>query len=214
MKIIATAAQLNSGKDVFSDHLAKVLNAQKNDVWVRGAFANAVKDTFCSSFGVDRDFIEKWKRVPEPPPGMKMPIRQSLQFIGDGFRQIVPDIWIDIALRGDHNMILSDSRYVNEAKAVKKKNGFVFLMYRPGYLNNDPNPSEAQIKPLVEFCVKNLREGFIPKYDKSKSLFGHDIPEDLQYYDYFLVNNGSIEDLHRKTEEVIAPALVDYFKGY
>ena len=209
MKIIATAGQLNTGKDEFSDYLVKKLNLVVPDSWIRSAFANAVKNTFCNSFSVDRAFIEKWKRIPEAPPGMKMPVRQALQFIGDGFRQIVPDIWIDIALRSDRNMIISDSRYINEAKAVKQRDGKVFIMYRPGFLNDDPNPSEAQIKPLVEFCKNNLQEGPLPEFRILQEKYPN-IPEGMQYFDYFLVNDGTIQDLYSKIDKFVIPFLNDY----
>jgi hypothetical protein len=139
---------------------------------------------------------------------MKMPVRQALQFIGDGFRQIVPDIWIDIALRSDRNMILSDSRYINEAKAVKQRDGKVFLMYRPGFLNDDPNPSEAQIKPLVEFCKNNLQEGPLPEFRILQEKYLN-IPEGMQYFDYFLVNDGTIQDLYSKIDNFVIPFLKD-----
>ena len=103
--IIATYAQLANGKDTLCDYLADALPKEKT--WERGAFANAVKDTYCNAFGVSREFIENWKRNPEPPPGMLMNVRKGLQFIGDGFRQIVPSIWIDIALRSKDNLIIS-----------------------------------------------------------------------------------------------------------
>ena len=107
MKLIAVYGQLANGKDILCDDLAVELNQKSGEKWERGAFANAVKNTFCSAFDVDRDFIEKWKRIDSPPPGFLLPIRKGLQNIGDGFRQIVPDIWIKIALREaiNNNMI-------------------------------------------------------------------------------------------------------------
>jgi len=207
MKVVAVAAQLNTGKDVFCDYLAQKLNVSPSETWTRSAFADAVKNTYCNAFGVDRDFIEKWKRNPEPPPGMLMPVRQGLQFIGDGFRKIKSEIWIEIALRSSDNLIISDSRYINEAKAVKQKGGKMFIMYRPGFLNDDPNPSEAQIRPLVEFCKNNLNEGPIPEYRVLQEKYQTELPEGMQYFDYFLVNDGSIKDLHNKVDVEVIPFL-------
>lgn len=193
MQVIGVAAQLANGKDVLCDYLV-----QKLPGWQRSAFANAVKGVFESSFGVTREFTEKWKRNPEAPPGMLQNVRKSLQFIGDGFRQIVDGIWIDIALRDESKkLIISDSRYINEAKAVKAKGGIMIVLYRPGFLNDDPNPSEAQIKPVVEWCAENLEEGPIPHREGD--------PEFLQYYDYFFVNEGSLEDLYEKVDRLLVP---------
>jgi hypothetical protein len=210
MQVIGVAAQLANGKDVLCDYLVQKLNKTLDveDFWERSAFANAVKGVFESSFGVTREFTEQWKRNPEAPPGMLQNVRKSLQFIGDGFRQIVDGIWIDIALRDESKkLIISDSRYINEAKAVKAKGGIMVVLYRPGFLNDDPNPSEAQIKPVVEWCAANLRDGPI-QYDVLKRLEPTTkvvVPEVMQYYDYFLVNEGSLEDLYDKVDRMLVP---------
>jgi hypothetical protein len=202
--IIATYAQLANGKDTLCDYLADALPKEKT--WERGAFANAVKDTYCNAFGVSREFIENWKRNPEPPPGMLMNVRKGLQFIGDGFRQIVPSIWIDIALRSKDNLIISDGRYINEAKAVHNKKGLNILIYREGYLNDDPNPSEAQLKPIIEYCIENkVAEGPI-------NLFGHkDYPEGLEYFDFFIINNSSRNDFYEKINSQLIPFICTFF---
>jgi len=203
MKIVSFSAQLGMGKDVASDYLCAKLNDIGNSgLWVRSAFANAVKDVYCDAFDVDRDFIEQWKRNPEPPPGMLMNVRKSLQFIGDGFRQIKGDIWIEIALRDESKqMIISDSRYINEAKQAYRKNGLNVVLYRPGFLNDDPNPSEAQIRPIIEWCVKTQKEGPIVLTEENMSF----APEGYSFYEYFLINDGSLEDLYSKIDRLLIP---------
>ena len=202
--IIGAAAQLNSGKDVLCDYLFKKLGSSDNSSWKRLAFANAVKSVYERSFGVDREFIESWKRDPNPPPGMLMSVRKGLQFIGDGFRQIKSNIWIDLVFREneDNDMIISDCRYVNEAKAIKFRGGVTVLMHRVGFLNDDPNPSEAQIKPIVEFCLNNLKDGPIPSLGYISSL---NPPDGIEYYDFFLNNDGSLEDLYEKIDTLLLP---------
>ena len=206
MKVICVAAQFNSGKDEFSDHLSKKLHEISLYRWYRRAFALPVKEIFCQSFDVDMEFVEKWKRIPEPPPGFLMPVRQALQFIGNGYRQIKESIWIDLALRDKtRNLIISDSRYINEAKAVRDNNGVNFLLLRPGYINDDPNPSEAELRPMVEYCSKRVKEGPINHADYK------DAPEGLQYYDYFLVNDGTLADFKKKIDDVVTPYLNQRF---
>jgi len=203
--IIGAAAQLNSGKDVLCDYLFKKLNSETPDFpWKRSAFANAVKNVYETSFGVDRQFIEDWKRDPNPPPGMLMNVRKGLQFIGDGFRQIKSNIWIDLVFRENenNNVIISDCRYINEAKAIKEKNGITILMHRVGFLNDDPNPSESQIRPIVEFCLKNVKDGPIPSLGYIANL---NPPDGIEYYDFFLNNDGSLEDLYGKANELLIP---------
>jgi len=204
MKIIAAFGQLMAGKDTLCDYLAENINnvnSTTSGKWERNAFANAVKDVFCQFFNVDRAFIEKWKRIPEAPPGMLMPVRQSLQFIGDGFRQIKPNIWIDIALRKNNKQILSDGRYINEAKAVREKNGLNILIYREGYINDDPNPSEAQIRPVVEYCKNNIKSGII----NHKAI--ENAPEELQYFDVYLENSGNVTEFLDRSYAIVVASM-------
>lgn len=200
--IIAAFGQLANGKDTVCDYLFDKLPKDQN--WARSAFANAVKDTFCNSFQVSREFIEKWKRIPEPPPGFSLPIRQALQNIGDGFRKIIPTIWIDVALRSTKNLIISDGRYINEAIAVKNKNGLNILIYREGFLNDDPNPSEAQLKPFLEWAAANLESGPIDLTDCEN------YPKDLEHFHYFLKNTNK-ERLYNDVDAHLIPYVYNFF---
>lgn len=201
MKLIAAYGQLANGKDVLCDDLAVALNEKTGQHWERGAFANAVKDTFCRAFDVDREFIEKWKRIDTPPPGFLVSVRKGLQNIGDGFRQIVPDIWIQIALRDaiGKNVIISDGRYINEAISVKKNNGINVLVYRDGFLNNDPNPSESQLKPLVMYARDYLSDGVID----TKNLVN--APEGMEYFDVFIRNESDRDSFLKKARSILVP---------
>jgi hypothetical protein len=203
MKLIAVYGQLANGKDILCDDLAVELNQKSGEKWERGAFANAVKNTFCSAFDVDRDFIEKWKRIDSPPPGFLLPIRKGLQNIGDGFRQIVPDIWIKIALREaiNNNMIISDGRYINEAKSVKENGGINVLIYRDGFLNDDPNPSEAQLRPLILYAQDYLSDGVI----NINNLRNY--PEGIQYFDVFIRNETDKNTFLKKSRSILVPLL-------
>jgi len=204
MKIVCAFSQLGMGKDTVCDYLAEVLNKrQKSGYWDRAAFANPVKEVYQNAFGVDRVFIEKWKRTNDSPPGMSMSVRKGLQFIGDGFREIKSNIWIEIALKEkDKQLIISDGRYTsNEAKAVDFLGGINVLLYRPGYLNDDPNQSEAQVRPLLDWCLKNIKTDGPIKYDPDRT----DIPRHLEFFDYYLVNNGTIKQLYDKVENLLLP---------
>lgn len=201
MQIIAAFAQFSNGKDTICDYLAEnlPLNSSK---WKRSAFANAVKDLYCRSFNVDRAFIEKWKRISENPPGMLMPVRQSLQMIGDGFRKIKQDIWVDIILNDNESQIISDGRYISEAKAVRGKGGINILIYRDGYLNDDPSESESELRPIIEFCRDNLQAGVI----QHNSL--RNMPKGMEYFDIYLENKTNIKEFLQKSYKII----FSYFK--
>lgn len=197
MKIIGIFAQLAGGKDTVANHLVETLNGKKwpedNRFWFRLGFADAVKKVFIESFGVTWDWIEEWKRKPEIPPGFDLTVRQGLQHIGDGFRKIQSDVWIRKAMQ-DH-AIISDGRYLNEAKMIKEQGGFNILLWRPGFENNDPNPSESQIKPYIDFAATQYGEG--PMSDLPPIVPS---PPGFRDFDYFLINNGTIEDLYAKID--------------
>lgn len=197
MTMIGVAGQARFGKDIISDYLAPKLN------FSRSAFAQGVKKIFCETFNVDMDFIERWKVIPEPPPGFDMPVRQALQFIGDGFRQIKKDVWVEAIFRHNpEDVIISDVRYCNELIAIKNKGGINILLWRPGYENNDSNQSESQIRNLVDwFASKNI-EGNVQNISKESGPYGR------EFIDYFIINNGTLEDLYNKVGSIIVPHLL------
>lgn len=219
MKAICVSAQLCMGKDVTCDYLVNRLNAiirlkenQAVGLWERSSFADSVKKIYELAFGVDRQFIEDWKRNPDPPDGMQKNVRQGLQFIGDGFRTIKSDIWIDIALRDkSKNICISDGRYINEAKAVKDKNGITILLYRSGFLNDDPNLSESQLRPVLSWASKNLKNGPINIFSLSEEQL-KDVPNGIEFFDYFLINDGSLLDLYNKIDQELIPYVLDHYQ--
>lgn len=195
-KLIAFGGQAINGKDTLADYIYDKLGLCE---WERNAFAKGVKEIYMDGFGVDNKFIDTWKRRDENPPGFDMSCRKALQFIGDGFRQIKANIWIDKLLakiEGEGGIIISDERYVNEAKAIKDKGGINILIYRPGYENADPNPSEAQMGAYVkEFLDKGYNHG----------------PVDEAFFDYFFINDSSdLESLYKKCDETLLPFIKDY----
>lgn len=220
MFVIGVAGQAQMGKDTLADDLVVRLNhiaenASQLDLaatWRRSAFAYAVKKVFCDAFGVDMDFVEKWKVIPEPPPGFLKTVRQCLQIIGDGFRQMKETVWLDIAFRDRKPKIISDVRYVNEFKRIRLEGGLNILVARPDKINDDPNGSEAQIRPYIEFALKHFKEG--PLKEQLFKLAAIEAmgggvqvapPEAMECFDYFIINNGTKEEFYAKIENVIVP---------
>jgi hypothetical protein len=188
--IIGVAGQQRQGKDVASDHIAQIMGLN------RGAFATGVKQVFCEYFGVDMEFVERWKVVDETPPGFMVSVRKALQFIGDGFRGIKDDVWVDRLFRQHpDNVVISDVRYRNELAATRDRGGLNILIYRPGFMNDDPNGSEAQIRPFVEHFLDSGSEGRV----RAEGHFG--------LIDFFLVNDGGIDDLYSKIDGLVVPFL-------
>ena len=201
--IICFFSQKQFGKDSAADHLVEVLGSE----WKRAAFADEIKNSFCDLFDVTRDFIEEWKENPDAHPGFNMSCRGALQFIGDGFRTIKDSVWIDMALDRHKQMILSDARYINELKAVHDRGGLNILIYRPGYLNDDPNGSEAQIRPLVEWCIYSYQKSGPISYLMGRGSELNKAPNGMQYVDAFIINDGSLEEFYAKVDEIVLPRL-------
>lgn len=209
MRFIGIGGQHSYGKDVIADHLIYLSNKKNSVSWVKRGMATPVKETFCKMFGVDIDFVEKWKRNPEPPPGFKKNVRQSLQFIGDGAREIDPYVWIKQMVKFsdenlDKNLIIPDCRYFNEVELIKKKDGFTILVYRDGFLNDDANDSESQIRKVLDWIIKNqFPEGFVAQ----NILNYKEYPKEILLYDYFILNDGTLEKFHGKIENNIFPLI-------
>jgi len=195
MKYVCMAGQMRSGKNVTGEYICSRLGLEQT------SFARPVKEIFCRTFGVNMDFVEEWKVRPEPPPGFKKTVRQSLQFIGDGFRSMNPDVWVDYAFENNPpNSCYMDGRYINEISMVKNEGGVNVLIWRPGYENNDSNESEAQIKRLVDWFVENgVRDGLVEGLDYDAGPVGCDL------IDYFLINDGDIRSLHSKIDSLLIP---------
>jgi hypothetical protein len=215
--LIGVAAQAQHGKDTLADYLAKRLNEQGGN-WIRDAFALNVKRIYCNAFGVDMDFVEKWKVISEPPPGFETTVRKSLQFIGDGFRKIKGSVWTDLMFRDLlEDKILSDIRYPNEFVRIKheavrnRTKGMNILIGRTDKLNDDPNGSEAQIKPYVQWGLDNFEAPFTDLH-RIAANYWRDSPPASGEFDVFIRNDGSKEDLYQTIDEQLVPYVQKYFK--
>jgi len=198
-RFIGLGSQMRMGKDTAADHLLKRLNETKIlGPWFRGSFAKEVKKLFCETFNVSPEFIEEWKVKTEIPPGFAMPIRDGLTIIGNGFRDIQRDVWIKKLFENNSaNLVISDTRYINEANQIQNRGGITILLYRPGFENNKPSASEQELMPFVR-ALKDKPSGFIEN---------EDIPFDL-----WLVNDGTLENLHNRIDEVVMPYIMNFWK--
>jgi len=208
MKVISVAGQFQNGKDLIADYLASKLTYFSEEgnpkPWERTAYADAVKKVFSYAFGKDLDFIEEWKVKASPPPGYQRTIRQSLQFIGDGFRTIYGPTWIEMCFKDIVlPTIISDGRYIDELQKVRDAGGINILVYRPGFLNDDHNGSEAQIRPRVEFFLHHGYEGAWITEEDRESFSGWSKEVDL--IDYFLRNDGNVTQLFEKIDLGLLP---------
>lgn len=194
--LIAIGSQHGNGKDSVCNYLHPILNNREE--WHKGSFATKVKQIYCDSFGVNMEFIEKWKRIDTPPPGFDLSVREGLTIIGDGFRNICKTVWIDHLLKNNKkNLIISDLRYTNEAVYIQENNGLTILLWRPGYENNVQNKSEQELMQYVNM-LKDTPDGIIKRSN---------IP-----FNIWLKNDGTLIDLYRKIDNIVVPFVVDFMK--
>jgi len=198
MKIISFGGQLINGKTICANRLRERLNELTDEEWNKNSFAAKVKQTYMDNFKVDAEFIEKWKRIEEAPPGFDMPVRESLMFIGDGFRNIRPNVWIDLAFEGrEDNQVIDDVRYISEAVRIQEEKGISILMWRKGYENSIDNRSEKELFLFVEECLLKDKDG---KIDEEH------IP-----FDIFLRNDKGVKELYEKIDEMVVPYVRERF---
>lgn len=215
MFVIGVGGNMQMGKDTLADRLAEILNKDdcknwkvfnRDICWDRTAFAKNVKRVFADVFDVDYEFIEEWKTKDEPPPGFDMPVRKALQFIGDGFRKIKDQIWIDLRFRDQKPQIISDVRYPNEFIRVHQEGGLNILVGRPDKLNDDPNGSEALIRPYVEWYLNNTSESVV---DISK-LDLNEAPVDADKFNLFVRNDKDKEHFLNLVDSEIVPFVKNF----
>lgn len=187
---------MRSGKNVTGEYLCSKRG------FIPASFAKPVKEIYCRAFSVDMDFVERWKVIDEPPPGFEKTVRQSLQFIGDGFRSINPNVWVDYAFNNNpEKSCYMDGRYLNELSRVRREGGANVLLWRPKYENDDANQSEAQIRPLVDWYAERRIEGDVGVLDRSGA------PNGCELIDFFLINDGDIASLYRKIDRLVIPKI-------
>ena len=184
--LIGIVGLIGSGKDTVAERLV----AQHS--YRRDSFAKSLKDAVSSMFNWDRELLEgktnasrEWREQPDEfwseRFGKPITPRWVLQYFGTEVMrgQMYDGIWVDSCLgryKGE-NTVISDTRFVNEIKKIKAKNGKIILVKR-GEL---PTQKEMQDKGAHK-----------SEWDWLDSKF-----------DYVIDNNGTLEDLYKKVDDLI-----------
>lgn len=151
--LLGMHGKLNSGKDTVLERL-QVLYPE---LFVRHSFADKLKDSACSLLGIDRDTMERLKRMEDfnflsvwdadseqftqyGEPSHELTMRTFLQRYGtEAHRDVFgQNFWVDQAmapaLEDERNglvPVFTDTRFPNEAEEVIVKLGQVWLVEGP-----------------------------------------------------------------------------------
>ena len=201
-KIVSVSGLISSGKDTIADFLVT------NHGFKRISFASSLKDAIANIFGWDRAMLEgrtkssrAWREQVDEwwTTRLNMPHltpRWVMQYWGTevcrcGFHD---DIWIASVehklLSVEDNVVITDSRFINELNAIKRAGGISLRV------NRGNNPSWYQYAVSV-----NRQEGDWEESKKRLQLLNIHASEYSSVgldYDVVIENNSTIDDLHRK----------------
>lgn len=170
---IAICGTLRSGKDTVAELI------QQKGLFTSFAFAEGIWATIELLFP---DIYEK--RFEEKP-------RKLLQNLGQGIRQIDPDVWIrytfnQIETVGAKRVLVTDLRQPNEYKALKTA-GFYIVR-----VNAEPEIRIARAKAAGDnFNIQDML------HETERHVEQFDVDFDIE-------NNGTLEELEDKVNEVFA----------
>lgn len=136
-EILGFGSTAQVGKDTAANHLEEVFPDAK-----RVAFADKIKQVAMLVFGLSYDQCYGSVEVKEKvDPRYGLTPREIFQGIGENMRKIYEDIWADAVFnttipdlekQGYTKFVISDVRYPNEARKIKRQGGSVVRIDRDG----------------------------------------------------------------------------------
>jgi hypothetical protein len=206
--ILGVTGLIGSGKDTIADYLCTFHGFK------RLSFAASLKDAVSSVFGWDRELLEgttkssrEWREQKDlwwsERLNMEVTPRWVLQYWGTevcrvGFHE---DIWVasvENKLRNaTDNIIITDCRFFNEVKAIKRVGGITCRVergMRPEWYEDAVNLNKGPSQ--IGWAIAKDRLVRLNVHASEYSSVGLD-------YDYHLDNNGSIDNLHKQIESII-----------
>ena len=212
--IIGICGFIGSGKDTIADYLVNLHHFR------RESFANTLKDAVAQVFGWDRTMLEgrnkqarEWREQVDPwwAARLKMPHltpRWVLQYWGTEVcrKAFHDDIWIaalENKLRNsEDDVVISDCRFPNEIKAIRKAGGMVIRVVRgpePEWYdaavsaNRGPNAN-------VTWALSRAKLERLNVHASETSWVG-------TKFDHVLDNNGTLDHLYQQVKRLVQDPL-------
>jgi hypothetical protein len=202
--IIGIAGFIGSGKDTIADYLIRFKGFR------RMSYAEPLKDAVSAIFGWDRELLEgntsygrEWRDQVDTWWSERLNIenltqRLVLQQWGTevGRRAFHDDIWIasveNKLITAKDNIVISDCRFPNELKSIKRMGGLTIRVSR----GDNPIWYESAIAYNIgnKESLDTLKKHHV--HASEYSSVGLD-------YDYYIENNSTVDELHRKIDSVI-----------
>lgn len=212
--IIGICGFIGSGKDTIADYLVNLHHFR------RESFANTLKDAVAQVFGWDRTMLEgrtkqarEWREQVDPwwATRLKMPHltpRWVLQYWGTEVcrKAFHDDIWIaalENKLRNsEDDVVISDCRFPNEIKAIRKAGGMVIRVVR----GPEPEWYEAAVSANrgpnanVTWALSRAKLERLNVHASETSWVG-------TKFDHVLDNNGTLDHLYQQVKRLVQDPL-------
>jgi len=206
--IIGLVGLKGCGKDTVADYFL----AQHNN-WIKGSFADSLKDTCACVFGWKRELLEgtthesrEWREEVDPwwadrldKPGFTP--RIALQLVGTDLwrNQFHDDIWLlsfeKKLLAIKENIIITDCRFPNEIALIQRLKGKIVRVKRgedpPWWdtaVEDNDRQDEAHYNPMLPRTY--------PEVHASESSWAGCIE------DHVIINDGTLEDLEETVKNL------------
>jgi hypothetical protein len=207
--IVGVCGLISSGKDTIADYLCTFHGFK------RMSYAASLKDAVAAIFGWNREYLEgstktsrAWREQKDEwwseRLGMNITPRWVLQYWGTEVcrNNFHTDIWVasvENKLRQtNENIVITDCRFANEVQALKNVGAITMRVNRgelPIWYNsavdyaNEPEGSDQWLTAKVELANYSVHAS---EYSSVGLL-----------YDYYIDNNGTIDDLHKQVNSVV-----------